>query len=168
MTAESFDREKWVQRELERMLSYLPEFDGETRELLAENLREKIEEQLDDPAQFLKYRLESRWTQPDGKLDIPADELEDRAIRAVLMQLAVAKGSLELIVRGDLSCSHAPRYAGGVVSEGNRIFTAEEVAFNGLQELKHPRYSVLEGEDDEELTDELEEQDEDEQEISHG
>lgn len=58
-------------------------------------------------------------------------------VMKLIFQSSTAEAGLALIATGTLPPSDAePQYAGGIISEGNRLFTAPEVAANTLNTIK--------------------------------
>lgn len=67
----------------------------------------------------------------------PTDDpfLADLAL--VLTQASTAIGTLEVMTTGAFaSTADKPVYAGGVVSEGNRIYTPQEAACNAMEQIR--------------------------------
>lgn len=89
-----------------------------------------------DPRMVIRRRL-SRYETEKGVIDIPLEERLDRALKLLLVRFDVVSTALKLIATHDLSCGdHHVVYAGGVESEGNRIYTAQKVAKDSLEDLK--------------------------------
>lgn len=104
------------------------------RKLIADAYRKSLLVST-DPGMVIRRRL-SHYEQEDGTVSIPREERLDRALHLLLIRRDVASAALKLIASSKLSCGdHHLVYAGGVKSEGNRIFTAQEVAQNGLDDL---------------------------------
>lgn len=104
------------------------------RKLIADAYRDSLLVST-DPAMVIRRRL-SRYENADGTVSIPKEERLDRALHLLLIRRDVATAALTLIASSKLSCGdHDVVYAGGVKSEGNRIFTAQKVAKNGLKDL---------------------------------
>lgn len=68
------------------------------------------------------------------------DEVDDPFLKDVLtvaIQANLAVHSLKAIAGGVFtSCEHEPKYAGGVVDKGNRIYTPAEGAHNQLNHIR--------------------------------
>lgn len=127
---------KKLEAHLERQVSNLGIESSEIRELTKEALRADLLDNV-DPLNVLKRRLIERYEQPDGSLEIPEDQLEDRAIHLLIKKFYGASSALEMILVRKLSCDHEVLYASSMKTEENRIFTAVEVARHGLEDLKY-------------------------------
>lgn len=104
------------------------------RKLIADAYRDSLLVST-DPGMVIRRRL-SRYEKKDGTVSIPKEERLARALQLLLIRRDVASAALGVIANSNLSCGdHHVVYAGGVKSEGNRIFTAQEVAKNGLDDL---------------------------------
>lgn len=113
----------------------LAEVNPEIYDVAAEALRSTITNPH-DPVAVLKRRLLERYEQEDGTIVIPESEIEDRAINAVVRQLSMAVANLSMITtHDDFSCVHETRYAGNLVSEGNKIFTHAKFAATCLEQI---------------------------------
>lgn len=107
----------------------------EHRKLIADAYRSSLLVST-DPGMVIRRRL-SRYENEDGTVSIPKEERLDRALHLLLIRRDVASAGLGVIATSNLSCGdHHVVYAGGVESEGNRIFTAQEIAQNSLDDLE--------------------------------
>lgn len=107
----------------------------EHRKLIADAYRDSLLVST-DPGMVIRRRL-SRYEKKDGTVSIPKEERLDRALHLLLIRRDVASAGLGIIASSNLSCGdHHVVYAGGVESEGNRIFTAQEIAKNSLDDLE--------------------------------
>lgn len=77
------------------------------------------------------YDEDGRWNVSDVTDPFMAD------IITLLKQAGTAISAVEATAMGALtSCEHEAQYAGGNVSEGNRIFTPQESAARAMKEIR--------------------------------
>lgn len=108
--------------------------DEEQKKLITDAYRSSILNST-DPKMIIRRRL-SRYEDEAGVLDVPESEPLDRALKLLLVRRDIALTGLKVIATSNLSCGdHHVVYAGGNVSEGNRIYTAQKIARNSLKDL---------------------------------
>lgn len=110
--------------------------DAGRKQLIADAYRSTILNST-DPHMVIRRRL-SRYETEVGALEIPKSERLDLALKLLLVRRNFCLAGLSVIATSELSCGeHHVVYAGGVVSEGNRIFTAQQIAKNALKDLEN-------------------------------
>lgn len=106
----------------------------EVREVLFKQLYAQLEMST-NPAQMLLKRISALYHDDEGNISIPEDKLLDRAVLMVVHKLMLAEASLKAIAYSNLSCEHNILYAGEQKSEGNKIFSAQEIAQRQVEQL---------------------------------
>lgn len=124
---------------ISRFIATLENVPEDTKKIIGDAYRARLLDSS-DPQDVLRRRL-SRYAQPDGTISIPEEEHLDRAIHLLGVRRDHAVATLQLIASDrDLSCGdHHVVYAGGVESEGNRIFTPQRIAQGSLEEISKLR-----------------------------
>jgi len=134
--AQKIASQESIQVELNRSLELTP--DPEVRALLADGIRTQVTEGLVHPYQAVLHYLFRHFEGEDGELSRKALEDNPEAFRLNELRRAYEdlKSPLSMISEAGspLSCEkHGWIYAGSVETEGNRIFSPQELASNGLK-----------------------------------
>lgn len=125
------------------------DFSGEEAVLVISFLKDELTEKVlksTDPAEYISSRISSRY-EFDGQKrssSIPRGSKDDAAF-FLAHQTQMARSYLRTIAAGELPCVHEERYAGGVQSQGNKLFTTQEFAASGLKMIldqKHKPFKL--------------------------
>lgn len=135
---EKIATQKSIQVEVDQMLERTP--DPEIQRLISTGLRTRLIDELQLPYQAILHYLFRHYSGEDGELSPKALKKNPEALALNELRKAYQDlgGALSRIVSASLSlplsCNkHGSIYAGGVESAGNRIFSPQDLAANGLK-----------------------------------
>lgn len=109
----------------------------ETKERRTTAIREEIQRLISnvDPIMVLS-RMLLPYVNSEGDLNLNAASEEVRDIQILLVRRRYLLASLKGLSAGRLSCQHETIYAGGVVSDGNRVYTYSKFAESTINDLE--------------------------------
>lgn len=113
--------------------------DPEARKVIFDLLLAKLKDTT-DPGRHLGDIIEASYPELAPISDWSA---EHKSKYQLCVSVSKAVASLKAIESTKLSCDHKDVYAGGVVSPGNRIYSAVEMAENGLVPILDNSFSGL-------------------------